>query len=170
MRSLITILAALALVSVAYGQNCANPIFSSVKHVVTRDTKLNTETAYTVEFQVDCGKALKNLPFYAQVNDQFISSTCDETGRKYQISWSENHKTASAGEIKLRIFNEDGFFNYKKAQRNNEDLSKIKEVHNISFEHQANYRGPYLQSELVAILFFGTIFYVAQSAKSSIQA
>lgn len=79
---------------------------------------------------------LKNLPFYAEVNGKFIPSTCDETGRKYQISWSENHKTASAGEIKLRIFDEDGFFNYKKAQRNNEDLSKIKEVHNISFEHQ----------------------------------
>ena len=133
------------------------------------DTKLNTETAYTVEFKVECGP-IKSIPFYAEVDGVFIASSCDHTGQKYQFSWTADHKTAPAGDIELQVFDETGFFNIKKLQRNNEDASKVKPVKSFTFNHKANYRGPYLQSELVALVLFGSIFYVASSARSCIQA
>ena len=41
------------------GQNCANPKFTNIQTVVTSDSKLNTETVYTVNFSVDCDKNAK---------------------------------------------------------------------------------------------------------------
>lgn len=78
-------------------------------------------------------------------------------------------KSASSGEINLRVYDEEGFFNVKKALRNNEDSSKIKSLTTFTINHQADYRGPYLQSEVVALVFFAAIFYVASSSKSAIQ-
>ena len=45
--------------SIFLGQNCANPKFTNIQTVVTSDSKLNTETAYTVNFSVDCDKNAK---------------------------------------------------------------------------------------------------------------
>ena len=54
----------------------------------------------------------------------------------FQISWTLNHKKATTGEIKLRIFDEDGLASVRKAQRNNEDVSKVKELTTVSFYHK----------------------------------
>lgn len=59
MRSFITIYAALLLATVAFGQNCANPKFSDVKTHVTSDVKLNTQTAFAVEFKLECARGTK---------------------------------------------------------------------------------------------------------------
>ena len=53
----------------------------------------------------------------------------------YKIGWTEPVKTARSGEIRLRLFDEDGFAALKKAQRNNEDLSKVKELRTVSVYH-----------------------------------
>ena len=52
-----------------------------------------------------------------------------------KLSWTEPHKTARAGEIKLRVFDEEGFSALKKAQRNNEELSKVKELYVLALHH-----------------------------------
>ena len=44
-------------------------------------------------------------------------------------------KLARTGEMKVRIYDEDGFANLKRAQRNSEDLSKVKELKSIIFHH-----------------------------------
>ena len=70
----------------------------------------------------------------------------------------------------MRVFDEDGYAAVKKAQRNNEDSSKVKEIQTVSVYHKGAYTGPLFQTELVAILLFGGIFYWAQSTRNDIQA
>ena len=139
--------------------SCTNPKFSNIRTSVTQDTKLNTETAYIVEFNVQCAKNSKNELFYGEIDGKFIAASTDETGEKRQvvivyllinlmyliyklfnkkISWTESHKKARTGEITIRIFDEDGFGEAKKIQRNNGDLSKVKELTTVSFYHKVN--------------------------------
>jgi len=86
MNGLVSILAALLLATTVLGQHCVNPKFTDVKTHVTQDFKLNTETAFTVEFKLECVRGTKSVPLYAEVNGQFIPSSCDVTGTKYQVS------------------------------------------------------------------------------------
>lgn len=83
MNSVITLFATLLLATSALGQNCANAKFSDVKTSATADARLNIETAYTVEFKINCGKY---VPLYAEVNGVFLASSCDVTGTKYQVT------------------------------------------------------------------------------------
>jgi hypothetical protein len=78
-------------------------------------------------------------------------------------------KSAQTGDIHLRVYDEEGFFNVKKALRNNEDSTKVKSLDTLTISHQASYRGPYLASEFVALIFFAGVFYVASSSRSTIQ-
>ena len=83
MNGLIAFFATLLLATSAFGQNCPNAKFSDVKALASADARLNTETAYTVEFKVNCGKF---VPLYAEVNGVFLASSWDITGTKYQVT------------------------------------------------------------------------------------
>ena len=74
-----------------------------------------------------------------------------------------------SGEIKLRIFDEDGLASIRKAQRNNEDVSNVKELTTVSFYHKGAFSNIFVQSELIAVLVFGVLFYYAQSIRDSFQ-
>ncbi len=65
-----------------------------------------------------------------------MASSVDQSGERYQLSWTEENKNARSGHISVRLFDEDGFAALRKAQRNNEDLSKVKELRTFSFYHQ----------------------------------
>lgn len=65
----------------------------------------------------------------------------------------------------MRIFDEEGFASAKKAQRNNEDLTKVKELKTISFYHKGAFSNFFIQSELVAVVVYGALFYLAQSIR-----
>ena len=149
---------------------CTNPKISDVQTFSTQDTNINTETAYVVQFRAQCGGNTKHGVFFAEVNGKLLPSSVDESGEKYQISWTEENKLAKSGEVKLRLFDDEGYSALKKAQRNNEDLGKVKELRTVSFYHQGTYRGPYLQSELVVIILFAFVYYCAYKHRSDIQA
>lgn len=96
--------------------------------------------------------------FYGELNGNFLVASSDETGERYQVnrvetrwivafyflisyltlqvSWSESNKKARTGEIRLRLYDDEGYGAAKKAQRNNEELSKVKELTTISFYHK----------------------------------
>lgn len=66
-------------------ESCTNPKFSNIRTSVTQDTKLNTETAYIFEFNVQCAKNYKNELFYGEIVGKFIAASTDETGEKRQV-------------------------------------------------------------------------------------
>jgi len=172
MNLVATLLGAFLLVSATIAQQCQSPKFSDVNSFSTQDAKLNTETSYSVQFRVKCANNAKNLQFFT-INDatgHFIVSSSDASGELYQLSWTEPHKSARTGEIKLRVFDEEGFSALKKAQRNNEDIGKVKEIQTLSVTHHGTYKGPVLQTEIFVTILFGAIFFWAQSKRNEIQA
>ena len=68
-----------------YSQACTNPKFSNVRTSVTQDSKLNTETAYVVQFNVKCAKNAKNALFYGELNGNYLLASSDESGEKFQV-------------------------------------------------------------------------------------
>ena len=150
--------------------SCTNPKISDVTTFTTQDTNINTETAFVVQFRAQCSGNTKHGQFFAEVNGNLLSSSVDESGERYQLSWTEENKVARTGEVRVRLFDEEGFSALKKAQRNNEDVSKVKELRTVSVYNKGTYKGPYLQSEIVVLFLFGAVFYWAQKNKSDIQA
>ena len=66
-----------------------------------------------------------------------MSSMIDSCELK--VSWSDSQKTTSRSrDIKVRLFDEAGYSAIKKAQRNKEDVSKVKELNTVSFYHQVS--------------------------------
>ena len=65
--------------------SCTSPVFSNIRTSVTQDTKLNTETAYIVEFNVKCAKNARNALFYGEFNGNYIVSSTDESGQRHQV-------------------------------------------------------------------------------------
>lgn len=86
----------------------------------------------------------------------------------YEISWSEPIKKARSGEISVRIFDEEGYGAFRKAQRSG-DMSNVKELHTVKFYHQGTYKGPSIQIEFLVTILFGIIFYFARSSMNKIQ-
>lgn len=58
----------------------------------------------------------------------------------------------------------------KKAQRNNEDLNKVKEIQTVGIYHPGASQVSFIQTELLATLLFAGIFYWAHTNKAAILA
>lgn len=110
------------------------------------------------------------MPFYGEVNGNFLTSSSDGSGETYEISWSEPVEKARSGQITVRIFDEENYGAYRKAQRSNGDLNKVKVLETVSLYHQGSYKGPSVQSELFVTILFVVIFYFAQTNRNKIQA
>lgn len=87
-----------------------------------------------------------------------------------QVSWNEDVKTSSKGEFKVRIFDEDSFAQLRKAQRTGDDLNKIKELTSVVIKHGGVFKGPWINSELLATILGVGIAYVAIFTRSKIEA
>lgn len=70
----------------------------------------------------------------------------------------------------MRLFDEEGYSNVRKAQRDGNKVSSVKSLADITVAVQKPYRGPWVNSELVAALVAGFISYFAFTTKSKIQA
>lgn len=86
------------------------------------------------------------------------------------MSWTEEIKTSSSGEHKVRIFDEEGFAALRKAQRAGESLSSVKELATVAVKHPGVYKGSYINSEMLATALVSVIAYVAFSTRSKIVA
>lgn len=86
------------------------------------------------------------------------------------MSWTEDVKASSKGELKVRIFDEDSYAQLRKAQRSNEDLHKVKELATVSVKHPGVFKGPLINSEFLALFLSAGIAYLAIFTRSKIQA
>lgn len=81
---------------------------------------------------------------------------------EYQLSWTEEKATAKSGNRNVRLFDEEGFAQFKKAQRNGESTDKIKPLATLQVRYKGSYGSNFLiNSEffVLAISFFAA--YVA---------
>ncbi|XP_033616327.1 translocon-associated protein subunit delta isoform X1 [Fukomys damarensis] len=112
----------------------------------------------------------QNMALYADVSGKQFPVTRGQDVGRYQVSWSLDHKSAHAGTYEVRFFDEESYSLLRKAQRNNEDISIIPPLFTVSVDHRGTWNGPWVSTEVLAVVIGLIIYYLAFSAKSHIQA
>uniref|UniRef100_A0A8U7NVU8 Translocon-associated protein subunit delta n=1 Tax=Corvus moneduloides TaxID=1196302 RepID=A0A8U7NVU8_CORMO len=87
-----------------------------------------------------------------------------------QVSWSLEHRQAQSGTYEVKFFDEESYSALRKAQRNNEDVSRIRPLFTVNVDHRGAWNGPWVSTEVVAAAIGLVVYYLAFSTKSSIQA
>jgi len=85
------------------------------------------------------------------------------------VSWTEDLATASSSNYDIPVFDEEGFAQLRKAKRDG-DSSDVRPLFKINLSHSGTYKGPWLQTELIASLVAVALWYIAYSAKSKLTA
>jgi hypothetical protein len=121
---------------------------------------------------------VQDLVLYATVAGRTLPVAVGEESGKYQVTWTEQHANAASGTYKVHVYDEDGYVALRKAQRNNEDVSKVATLAIIDLYHPVSYcvpiifihhrrmlqgatRAAYIATETVALALAAGIFYAA---------
>ncbi|XP_055377933.1 translocon-associated protein subunit delta [Condylostylus longicornis] len=145
---------------------CANPQISNINSFNTGDATIVTKIAYIAEFYVGCENE-ETPQLFVELENKIIplARVGDNT---YQISWIEDIKKARSGDFNVRLFDEEGYSNLRKAQRIGEDLSTVKSLSEFVINATGAYKGPWVNSELLAILIAGITSYFALTTRSKL--
>uniref|UniRef100_A0A8C4SFQ2 Translocon-associated protein subunit delta n=1 Tax=Erpetoichthys calabaricus TaxID=27687 RepID=A0A8C4SFQ2_ERPCA len=143
------------LLSICNAETCTDPDFTS-SYYTTSDAVISSETAFIVEISLTCKNGAQNVALYADVNGKQFPVTRGQDVGRYQVSWS--------------FFDEESYSVLRKAQRNNEDLSTIKPLFTVNVDHRGAWSGPWISTEVIAAAIGITVYYLAFTAKSTIQA
>uniref|UniRef100_A0A3Q3FJS2 Translocon-associated protein subunit delta n=2 Tax=Labrus bergylta TaxID=56723 RepID=A0A3Q3FJS2_9LABR len=168
--TMIRIAAFLALLVVACsGESCTDPAITPSAYT-TSDAVISSESVFIVELSLACANGAQSVTLYADVNGRQFPVTRGQDVGKYQVSWSLPHKQASSGTYQVKFFDEESYSSLRKAQRNNEDVNAIEPLFSVNIDHRGAWNGPWVSTEVVAALIGILVYYLAFSAKSTIQA
>ena len=88
---------------------------------------------------------------------------------RYQISWTTEVKHAKTGDHEVNLFDEEGYTAAKRAIESGEE-SAVKPLVTIVVNYPGAYKGPWINSELLAAALSILVFYLAYSSKSALLA
>ncbi|XP_077996065.1 translocon-associated protein subunit delta-like [Glandiceps talaboti] len=152
------------------GESCTSPQVVNDRVYTTEEAFTSSETAFVVEFSLNCKNGAKNLFLHADINGkQLPVSKAVDGSNEYQVSWTDDHKTSS-GQYTINFYDEDGYSALRKAQRSGEDATNVKPLFDIKFTHKGVSSGPYVSTEVIATVAGFLVWYLAYNAKSKIQA
>lgn len=87
-----------------------------------------------------------------------------------QVSWNEDIKRASSGKYNIRLFDEESFAAVRKAQRAGDSVQSVKELTSVVVNYPGAYKGPWINSEILAAGVVGVVAYVAFSTRTKLLA
>merc|ERR1711894_11279 len=150
------------------GETCVGPKVTS--HAYTSNNIfMATETVFLAQFSLQCSNNVKDVNLYAEVNGNVMPVTRSADNTKYQVSWSLEHKQATSGVYKVNFMDEEGYSNYRKAQRSGGSID-IKPLFTIDVNHKgAGREGLWVQTEFLAVVAALLIWWSANNVKSKIQ-
>ncbi|XP_077452277.1 translocon-associated protein subunit delta [Stigmatopora argus] len=157
------------LLVVCSGETCTKPVINPSTYT-TSDAVISAESVFIVELSLVCANGAQSVTLYADVNGRQFPVTRGQDVGKYQVSWSLPHKEASSGTYRVKFFDEESYSALRKAQRNNEDVNTIQPLFLVNVDHRGVWSGPWVSTEVVAALMGILLYYMAFSAKSTIQA
>ncbi|XP_017482041.1 PREDICTED: translocon-associated protein subunit delta [Rhagoletis zephyria] len=151
----------------ALATTCTSPKVS-VTSFSTQDATILTQVAHIGEFSLKCGN---NVPpnLFAEFACGKIVPVAKLGDDKYQVSWTQEIKKSGGGNVVVRLFDEEGYANVRKAQRDGDKVANVKSLVDITVATKGAYKGPWVKAELVAALAVGGIAYFAFTAKSKVQ-
>ncbi|KAF7209777.1 translocon-associated protein subunit delta [Nothobranchius furzeri] len=167
---IVRVAAFLSLLAVScLGESCTDPVITPSAYT-TSDAVISSESVFIVELSLTCANGAQSVTLYADVNGRQFPVTRGQDVGKYQVSWSLPHKQATSGSYQVKFFDEESYSALRKAQRNNEDINAIQPLFSVNIDHRGAWNGPWVSTEVVAALIGILVYYLAFSAKSTIQA
>ncbi|XP_064557246.1 translocon-associated protein subunit delta, partial [Zonotrichia leucophrys gambelii] len=152
------------------GEPCPEPTIAP-SYYTTSDAVIASESVFVVEISLVCknGAQVRQRPLGVRMNlGRGLRSPSPPIPP--QVSWSLEHRQAHSGTYEVKFFDEESYSALRKAQRNNEDVSRIRPLFTVSVEHRGAWSGPWVSTEVVAAAVGLLVYYLAFSTKSSIQA
>jgi len=146
---------------------CVKPEVSASQYT-TQDATVLTNIAYVAEFSLKCANGAKGIPLYAEVAGKTLPAARIGDDNKYQVSWTEDVKKAKSGDYSVNLYDEEGYGALRKALRSGEDISTVKPLVTIVVSYPGAYQGPWVNSEFMAAVLSGLVWYLAFSAKSNL--
>merc|ERR1711976_207089 len=151
----------------ATGDTCLSPAVETQVYT-TGEASVSSDKEVNTEFNVTCKNGLKDLSLYAEFQGRTAPASRVAGTNKYQASFSQTHKKLPAGNYVVRVFDEEGYSNLRKAQRSGENTAEIKSLFDIPVAHQGAWSGPAVQSEFVAAAVAGLVWYLAYNERSKL--
>ncbi|XP_030385295.1 translocon-associated protein subunit delta [Scaptodrosophila lebanonensis] len=152
--------------SSAYGSSCK----ATVNSFSTQDATILTQLAHVAEFTLQCTGQKAQPTLFAEFPCGKVVPVAKVADNKYQLSWVQDIKQGSSGNVVVRLFDEDGYANVRKAQRDGDKVSSVKSLLDITVSTKSAYKGPWVKAELLAAFLVGGVAYFAFSTKSKVQA
>ncbi|XP_058060700.1 translocon-associated protein subunit delta [Anopheles bellator] len=148
---------------------CLNPDVKT-NFYSTSDATIVSQIGFVTEFTLKCSNAgAEKLPLFAEVLGK-LAPVVRIGDNKYQVSWNEEIKKASSGKYEIRLFDEESFAAVRKAQRAGEDTSSVKPLTTLAVHFPGAYKGPWINSEILATGLVGFVAYVAFMTRSKLVA
>ncbi|PAA59926.1 hypothetical protein BOX15_Mlig019674g3 [Macrostomum lignano] len=162
---------AILAIGVALAGSCEKPSIKSSVYTAA-DAHFSNHGIVSATFNVQCANkaASSSMDVYAVFRGRAVQAAQDLDSSQYQVTFSEPVKTyLPAGGYAIDLYDEDGYAQYRKAQRGEAGKSSVPEpMARIEFEYPRVRHSLWVHSETVAVLLLlGASFY-AYSARKSI--
>lgn len=170
----------------AFGAQCTSPKVSATSFT-SSDATIVSQVASIVDLSFKCSSGdVKQL--FAEVSGHVLAAAQVATDKyqvssndpseflnltaifQPQISWNEDFKKSASGSITVRLFDEEGYSNIRKVQREGGQISSVKSLAEVVVSIPSVYNGPLVNSELLVAVLTIFIGYFAYTTKSKLQA
>lgn len=109
-----------------------------------------------------------SLTLFADIGDgKMVPAIRSKDGNKFQISWTQDMKKASANNYDIKVYNAEGLSQLKRLQKK-ESKAAVEPLFKLSLSHPGTYRGPWFQTEFIATVVFLVVWWFADSYRSKI--
>merc|ERR1712142_226300 len=153
------------------GETCTSPSVSTDTYT-SKHVQLSSETAYVAEFTLNCKEEdVKGINLYAEIESGVLVPVANVPDtNSYQVSWSKDHKQAVTGTIAVKMYDDDGYTAYRKAQRTEGgDVAAVAPLFVVNIEHPGvSKEGLFVQTEFIAVVAALLVWWAANSMKSQI--
>ncbi|PBC26380.1 translocon-associated protein subunit delta [Apis cerana] len=151
-------------ISEIFGETCQKPEVIASAYI-TEDATILTNIAFTTQFVLKCSNGIKGITLYAEVDGKSLPAARLSSDNKYQVSWTEDIKKVHSGDYHIKLYDEERYAAIRKALRNGEDSNNVKPLVVVVLNNPGIYRGPWVNSELLAVLLAALVSYSAFSSK-----
>ncbi|KOX75947.1 Translocon-associated protein subunit delta [Melipona quadrifasciata] len=148
-------------ISEIFHETCQKPEVIASAYV-TEDATILTNVAFTTQFVLKCSNGVKGITLYAEVDGKSLPAARLSSDNKYQVSWTEDVKKA---DYNIKLYDDERYAAIRKALRNGEDPNTVKPLVVVVLNNPGIYRGPWINSELLAVLLAALVSYSAFSSK-----
>lgn len=148
---------------------CSSPKVSSTSYTPS-DAQVLTHIAFVTEFSLSCSNGVSGMNLYADVDGTLLPVMKSADGSKYLVSWTKELKHAKTGDHSINLYDDEGYASVKRILERGENPLNAKPIATVVVNYPGAYKGPWINSELLALTLSILVFYLAFSSKSALLA